>query len=82
MRLPWRLLQLVLFQTSQKSRSWDAHGARGVAETQLEMTDAEVDLRNKDLREQQDSRRWTVYDCRGGYSIRQATNEMVFIEPT
>jgi hypothetical protein len=43
--------------------------ARGSAETQREMTDEEADLRNEDLRAKQDSRRWIVCDCLGGYSI-------------
>lgn len=37
--------------------------ARESAETQREMTDEEAELRNEDLREKQDSRRWIVHDC-------------------
>jgi hypothetical protein len=37
--------------------------ARESAETHREMTDEEADLRNEDLRGEQDSRRWIVYDC-------------------
>jgi len=44
-------------------------GAKGSTETQREMTDEEADLRNEDLREKQDSRRWIVYDCLGDDSI-------------
>ena len=43
--------------------------ARGSTETHREMTVEEADLRNKDLREKQDSRRWIVYDSLGDYSI-------------
>jgi len=35
----------------------------GSAETHREMTDDEADLRNEDLRDKQDSRRWVVWDC-------------------
>jgi len=43
--------------------------ASGSAETEREMTDEEADLRNEDLTTRQDSRRWIVCDCLGGYSI-------------
>jgi hypothetical protein len=39
--------------------------ARGSPETRREMTDEEANLRNEDLREKQDSRRWIIYDSPG-----------------
>ena len=41
----------------------------GSPETHREMTDEEADLRNGDLREKQDSRRWVVCDCPYPYIV-------------
>lgn len=38
------------------------------AEAQREMTGEEAGLRNENLKENQDSRRWIVCDCLGDYS--------------
>jgi hypothetical protein len=44
-------------------------GTNGSAETYREMTDEEADLRNEDLKERQDSRRWVVCDDLDDYAI-------------
>ena len=39
------------------------YSTNGSGEIHREMTDDEADLRNEDLREKLDSRRWVVCDC-------------------
>ena len=41
----------------------------GSLETHREMTDRAADLRNGDLREKQDTRRWVVCDCSYPYIV-------------